>query len=978
MLAAERDMAAFAEALVGRRRELDHFERTLEEVEGGAARLLALTGEAGIGKTRLLEELARSADERDWLAFQGRGTQFERELPFGILLDACDDYLASLDLRSLERVAGEGLAELSSIFPSLREAVTAPPDLPAEERHRAYRRVRDLLDGLAAARPVLLALDDVHWADDPSVELLAFLLLRPPPRRVTLALAYRKAQAASRLEAAVERAARAGTLERVELDVLSPDEAGGLLAGVAQEQRDLVYRQAGGNPFYLEQLARAATGDDTHSRHGPAMAIAGVPAPVAASLSEELEALSERARRMLDGAAVVGDPFEPELAATVSGLSDADALAALDELLSHEIVRHGELPRRFRFRHPLLREAVYEGVGAGSRIGAHARAAAALRDWGQPPERLAHHVEQSAKVGDLEAIETLGQAGRSSAASAPASAARWFEGALRLLPGSRSMVPTRLELLVAHASALGAVGRLESCRAALVDALSLLPTDAAEMRLRMTAGCATVEHLLGRHDEALERVNAALQSLDDPRSGEGVALTMEQAVGAFHAMDFVGMREHAGEALTAARELDDPVLLATAVALVCYAGAATADIEVARSHQAEAAALVASLTDEQLAARPAALSHLGWAEFFLERYEDAIAHLERGVSVARAGGQGQLAYQMEQGLGVSLLMRGRLPEARRLFESLEDAARLVDNSQAVLWALTNVCWAASWQAERDIAIRAGEEAVQLARELGAAYFGATAHCALATAYLDAGQPERCVESLVGAAGGLDLPLVVASIRCLFYDALTRAELDTGRPAEARQWAVRAAEHARRLRLPVARAEADRAGARVLTASGDTVEAAKLALASAEAAARAGAAIEAARSRLVAGQAFAAGGDRASALDTLKKAADELEATGALRFHAEARRELRRLGARPAAPSGAGPTELSGLDSLSAREREIAELVTDRKTNDQIAAELFLSVKTVESHLRNVFRKLEVSSRVEVARMLEGEPGRESN
>ena len=88
-----------------------------------------------------------------------------------------------------------------------------------------------------------------------------------------------------------------------------------------------------------------------------------------------------------------------------------------------------------------------------------ARAAAALREWGQPPERRAHHVEQSATVGDLEAVELLGLAGRSTAASAPASAAQWFEAALRLLPGSRAAA--RLELLIAYASALGAVGRLE-------------------------------------------------------------------------------------------------------------------------------------------------------------------------------------------------------------------------------------------------------------------------------------------------------------------------------------------------------------------------------------------------------------------------------------------------------------------------------------------------------------------------------------
>jgi DNA-binding NarL/FixJ family response regulator/tetratricopeptide (TPR) repeat protein len=979
MLAPDHEMAASAEALVGRRHELELLERTLEEVDAGSVRVLALSGEAGIGKTRLLDELVRRADSRGWLVFHGQGSQFESELAFGILLDACDDYLASLDARSLDRVAGDGVAELATIFPSLRDSVAQPLDLPADERNIAYRRMRELLDGFAARQPVLLALDDVHWADDSSVELLSYLLLRQPPRRVALALAYRRAHAAPRLAAAIERLARESKVDRLELEVLTPDEADGLLAGLPGEQRDLVYRQAGGNPFYIEQLARHATGHQAATAStGHAVAIAGVPPAVAASLAEELDALSTGATRMLDAAAVAGDPFESELAGAVAELPEAEALEALDELLAHDFVRPGELPRRFGFRHPLLRQAVYEGISAGWRIGAHARAAATLSEWGQPPERRAHHLEQSATVGDLEAIELLGQAGRATAASAPASAARWFEAALRLLPGSDRMNPTRLELLVAHAGALAAVGRLEPCRTALVETLALLPPDASDMHVRLTGACAGVEHLLGRHDAARARVDAALEQLGDPRSEPGVALTMEQAVGAFYAMDFDAMRERAREALAAARELDHPVLLATAAALVCYAGAATADIDEARAHHAEAATRIASLTDQELAAWPNALSHLGWAEFFLELYDDAIADLQRGIRVARMGGQGQLARQMEQGLGVSLLMHGRLPEARALFENLVDASRLADNRQAVLWSLTNVCWAASWQGEPEAAIRAGEEAVELAGDLGQAYLAATAHCSLATAYLDAGEPERCVDMLVGATGGPDLPLTVASIRCIFYDALTRAELERGRAAEAEAWAERSAEHAARLGLPLARAEADRARARVMTQAGDTPAAAELALASADAAEWVGAAIESARSRLVAGQALAAGGNRSGALATLRRAADELEARRALRFHAEARRELRRLGERPSAPTAPGKADAGGLGSLTAREREVAELVTDRRTNQEIANELFLTVKTIETHMRNIFRKLGVSSRVEVARLLERERRQESH
>jgi DNA-binding CsgD family transcriptional regulator len=172
-----------------------------------------------------------------------------------------------------------------------------------------------------------------------------------------------------------------------------------------------------------------------------------------------------------------------------------------------------------------------------------------------------------------------------------------------------------------------------------------------------------------------------------------------------------------------------------------------------------------------------------------------------------------------------------------------------------------------------------------------------------------------------------------------------------------------------LGLPLATAVAQRARARVQLVRGRSDAAAELALASAATAEGAGAPIEAARSRLLAGGALAAAGERGRAVALLRGAERDLDTRGALRDRGEARRQMRQLGARtePRGPSGAAG---GGLDSLSRREREVAVLVTERKTNKEVAAELFLSEKTVETHLRNVFAKLGVSSRVHVARMVE--------
>jgi len=203
----------------------------------------------------------------------------------------------------------------------------------------------------------------------------------------------------------------------------------------------------------------------------------------------------------------------------------------------------------------------------------------------------------------------------------------------------------------------------------------------------------------------------------------------------------------------------------------------------------------------------------------------------------------------------------------------------------------------------------------------------------------------------------------------YKDALTRIALDGGHRDEAAASAAAAERDAAALGLPLALAVAQRARAGVLLGGGSASAAAESALASAAGADAAGAPVEAARSRVLAGKALVAAGERARAVALLRRAEHELDEHGALRDRADARRQLRQLGARaePRGPSGA---EGGGLDSLSRREREVATLITARKTNKEVAAELFLSEKTVESHLRNIFAKLGASSRVEVARAVE--------
>jgi DNA-binding CsgD family transcriptional regulator len=200
--------------------------------------------------------------------------------------------------------------------------------------------------------------------------------------------------------------------------------------------------------------------------------------------------------------------------------------------------------------------------------------------------------------------------------------------------------------------------------------------------------------------------------------------------------------------------------------------------------------------------------------------------------------------------------------------------------------------------------------------------------------------------------------------------LTRARLALGRHAEATRSAAAAEAWAAAVRLPMASAWADRAAAAVALETGDPTRAAAQALASAAGADGAEAPVEAALSRMLAGVALARLGESDRAATELQRAARDFEVHGALRYRDAAERELGRLGHRVHRRTRPGKAGAAGIESLTERELEVAHLVVERMTNPEIAARLYLSHKTVQTHLRNIFRKLDVSSRVELARAVE--------
>jgi predicted ATPase len=389
---------------VGRERELQQLEAALDALAGDASSCVVVEGEPGIGKTRLLRELRDRGEARGLLVLTGSAAEFERDVPFSVWADALDAYVAAQELEPAD--AGE----LAEILPSLRAPGATPSAVP-DERYRAHRAMRGLIDQLAEDRRLVLVFDDLHWSDQASIDLIAALLRRLPDAPVLIALAFRPGQAPERLAAALA----APDVQRIALEPLSETAAAELLGG---PDAGAIFRRAGGNPFYLEQLARFAPADAEAGADGTDE----IPAAVVASLAEELGSLSERERALLDGAAVAGEPFEPDLAAAIGELALDEALVALDALLARDLLRPTTVPRRFRFRHPLVRGAVYDSTAAGWRLRGHARAVEALAERGAAPTELAHHVERSAARGDEDAIAMLTAAGVEAAPRGPAGA----------------------------------------------------------------------------------------------------------------------------------------------------------------------------------------------------------------------------------------------------------------------------------------------------------------------------------------------------------------------------------------------------------------------------------------------------------------------------------------------------------------------------------------------------------------------------
>ncbi len=916
-----------------------------------------LSGEPGIGKSALITELLAQGRRRGYRTLSGRAVEVERDIAFGLFADALAEEIDAGGERRV-RLEADQKALLATVLPSAgSRAPRAPQKFELDERDRLLGAMQALLAGLGAGAPLVLGLDDLHWADPASIDLLCRLLHRGIGAPSLLLLASRPAQSEPRLLEAFEEAERHGEARVIEPAPLSERDAQRLLGeGIEEALGERIYRQSGGNPFYLEQLAGAARRGAALPEGEEGLVEGKVPAAVGAAIRGELGRLAPGARDLLAGAALLGEPFELALAAETADIDPKELGGSLEELLSADLIRRAGAPQRFGFRHPIVRQAVYESAGAGWRLAAHARAAKALESRGAPAAARAPHIERSARFGEEAVAAALAEAGQETAVRAPASAAHWFEAALALIPQREDNLELCLGLVLQRAMALGTAGKIEESRAALGEFLAVAPPQAAPLRHQASVIAAMLDGLLGRQALGRGLLEEELAKLGDQDGPEGADLKRELAFTYFFDAEWEAMADWARRSLASECE---GLTRVGALAGLALAEFGLGEFDSIGGPLAEAGELFEGLAEAEVTpSQPAMAIWLGWAEVCGERFEQAVSHTERAIAIARSLGQRDLTVGLAVVQSQALALRGEGAALEVVADQAMEAALMSSSELFLSWAMTLRCQAAILGGELHAAVRFGE------RNLGVGALNSpqagSARVLLAWALLEIGEPQRCRELLLSAQGRPDLP-AFRLYEALTYELLARAELALGHLDRAEELVAEAERSPLEAGMAVGRAQVQRARALVLLARDRPREALIAAAASRRAAERVGARVEAARSQMLEGVALAASADRKDAIEALRAAHKTLLDSGARRYADQSGRELRRLGQAVGvgADRGASASERFGL---TGRESEVIELVAEGRTNRQIAAALFLSVRTVDRHVSRIFQKLGVNSR----------------
>ena len=919
----------------------------LEAGGEGRGHLLLVEGHAGIGKTSLLDAAVTRARVRVMTVMRARASVLESDFAFGIAVQLFEPLLAGTDDETRDRL----LAGSAALAGPLLERPTSWGGDEAEDRsYPVMHGLFWLLSNLAESGPVLIAIDDAHWADRPSLRLVLYLLQRLDEMSVAIVVTRRLGEpgapddllgqlAAHRTSRRVRPAAlsREGGRQMVRAALPDADEA----------FADACWRMAEGNAFLLGELIGAVQAEGWKPTAQNASRIGTLaPEAVLRAVAVRLMRLSDDAAGVARAVAVLGDDAHLRHVAALTGRKPERVAAAADALAASEILRPIDTGV-LAFAHPLLASAVYADVGTGERAALHRRTAEILLAEDIAPERVAAHLLPSPGTGESWVVDVLSAAAnRALMLGMPESASSYLRRALDEPPETavRSTILRRLGTSEAATGLPTALDRLQEALAAATD-----DRDRAQTLLALGRTLAAG----GRHAAALEAFDeaAAVDGADAHVAAQAQAEA--GALGLLHPQRRPALLAHAAAPAKRSRAGASSRVQRTLLATRCMRQAL---LGVPREEVLECAER-ALAGDVALADQGADGTVLFGVSLVLYA-SDELAWDDRVLTAAmtqsRARGSMMALATASLCRSASRWAQGRLPEALADAEQAVDAERygwrhLLPSAYGMLVGLQLDC---------------GE--LEAAAETAAGYdpYGHAGSAMLAPWHEALGRlalaERRESDALELFAAWRDVVAGVENPACFaaWRSASALALAILGRTEEAEELAREELELARRFGAPRAISTALRALAHVGVHADLAGPLAQLEEAVALAAGSE-ARLEHGRALLELGTMLRRVGRRSDAGRALGEALEIARACGARLLEERALEELEVAGARVRRAA------LRGADALSPSERRVIALAIEGLSNRQIAEALFVTRKAVEWHLGNAYRKLDVRSRREL-------------
>jgi len=927
----------------GRAAEIAVLGDAVDRVVSGRPAVVLIEGEAGIGKTRLLAGVLEDARGRGVQVAAGRAEELERTRPFGLVAAAFGCVRSSPDPR---RAA---IAALLATRGGDRGPITVTSDPGL--RFRAVDAFADLAEELALAGPLVIGVDDLQWADPSSLLTLAAVsrrlaylpvaligCLRPSPRIPEL-----DRLAGLLLDAGGRILAVRGLTERAVAELVAEAVAAvpgpGLLAGISG---------AAGNPLFVTELLGALAQEGAIETAGGRAEVAEVTLPPTLRLTilRRLSFLSEDSLQALRAASILGSSFTvTELSVTMARPALELSVVLAEGIAGRVLEEYGAV---IRFRHDLIRDAIYEDLPLSVRRGLHREAGQRLAQTGAPALQVAEQLARGAGQGDAEAIGWLTRAAREAAARSPDIAASLLERAAGLMAPAD---PGRDRLLAERASSLMVSGRIADTLAAC---RSLLDRDLDPQVDGPVRIC------LGRALLAEGQVRDALQELEQAGSSPALPGAERAAARAWAGFarvslgDLDGAAASAEQARSAAASAGDHLTVSVAMTTL-------ARVSESRGHLRDALQITdeaVHLADES----PGRLGHRypiratrGHILIELDRPEEARSALGAGMRISEEIGVRWPLLLYQGFLALERFITGEWDDA---IAELEASFELADEIQTVVARAHGILSLISLH--RNDLSRAEEAAGAAARDLarwGPGYLTTWAAWPRALIQEAGGELGQALATMTGAWDmcarlglALDYPAVGAD--------LVRLALASGDMGRARDVSATVTEVAARNEVPWMTGAA-------LRCRGLIEDDAEILQAAAGACAGGSRPLGLALACEDAGAAFARQGRLDRARSLLDQALGIYERLGAARDLARAEATLREAGIRRGRRGTRGRPQI-GWASLTPAEHAVAGLVAEGLSNPQIGERLYISRRTVQTHLAHMFAKLDIATRAQLA------------